>query len=418
MANTNFYLKTPADKKSESFNKETIIYLFISYNGKRLKMSIGESIKPSDWNSISQRAKRTMKGAANFNNHLDEIEAEAKRILREAITKKVLNVGQYVTDGIREYLGKGETTKDRTFSEIITEYLSTKGLQNSKATIIKYGCTLKHLTDFAREKKIRLNFEEINISFLERFSAYLINDKGQLNSSQSKYLKNIKTFLRWANERGYHDNLQFTKFKVKEYQTDIIYLTENELMSLYNLDLTNNLKLAQVRDVLCFECFTGLRFSDVKRLRKENIKNGTISITALKTRDKLNIPLNDYALEILNKYDGELPVISGQRTNEYIKDLGELAKIDEPTQITKYKGSEVITETIEKYKLITTHTGRRTFVTLSLEKGLRPEVIMAITGHKRYDTFKKYIKLTDKVLKVEMNRVWSKSKGAKVVNLQ
>lgn len=74
--------------------------------------------------------------------------------------------------------------------------------------------------------------------------------------------------------------------------------------------------------------------------------------------------------------------------------------------IHRYRGAERIDSKIPKYELITTHTARRTFITLSLEKGIRPEVVMSITGHKDYKTFKAYIKITDTVKKEELLKAW------------
>lgn len=94
--------------------------------------------------------------------------------------------------------------------------------------------------------------------------------------------------------------------------------------------------------------------------------------------------------------------------NEYLKELGELAKINEIIEQHRYSGNKKIKTTSEKYNFMTTHTARRTFVTLALEKGFRPEVVMEMTGHKNYATFKRYIKITNKVKKEEMNRLWGK----------
>ena len=111
-----------------------------------------------------------------------------------------------------------------------------------------------------------------------------------------------------------------------------------------------------------------------------------------------------------DKYiDKPLPTgITNQKSNEYIKEIGGLAEVDELVSIEKFNGSKKLTITKQKYHLLTTHTARRTFVTLALEKGIRAEVVMAMTGHKNYKTFKKYIKITDKVMQNEMNRVWSR----------
>jgi integrase len=202
-------------------------------------------------------------------------------------------------------------------------------------------------------------------------------------------------------------------FKVIKEEADIIYLTERELFKLLNLEgLTKSLQ--QVRDNFCFGCFTGLRFSDIAKINKSNIKEDFIEIRTEKTRDALKIPLNQYAKEILRKYQTTNytrplpPTISNQKTNEYLKELCEMAEIDDPIEIEKFSGSKKILIKKPKYNLVTSHTARRTFVTLSLEKGIRAEVVMNMTGHKEYQTFKKYIKITDKVKLLEMNKVWDK----------
>ena len=87
-----------------------------------------------------------------------------------------------------------------------------------------------------------------------------------------------------------------------------------------------------------------------------------------------------------------------------------MAEIDEPIILTKYRGAEEVKYEKSKWEFLSSHCGRRTFVTLSLEKGMRAETVMAITGHKSYKTFKKYIKITSKVKVVEMKQIWNKEK--------
>ena len=138
-----------------------------------------------------------------------------------------------------------------------------------------------------------------------------------------------------------------------------------------------------------------------------------LNLKTEKTKDILSIPLNDYAMEIIDRHRIDdkvhLPVIiTNQKMNEYLKELGELAKINEIIEQHRYSGNNKKTTTTEKYNLITTHTARRTFVTLALEKGFRPEVVKEMTRHKNYATFKRYIKITNQVKKEEMNRLWGK----------
>jgi integrase len=152
----------------------------------------------------------------------------------------------------------------------------------------------------------------------------------------------------------------------------------------------------------------------MEQLRKEHITEHAILIKTYKTRSTVNVPLREEAKQIIKKYEdapGFLPVITNQKTNLYLKELCQKAKIDESITIVKYRGAQRIEVTEPKYRFISSHTARRTFVTLSLEAGVRPELVMSVTGHKSYKIFKKYIKLTDKVVKNEFHRAWDKNKA-------
>ncbi|HQO64434.1 MAG TPA: tyrosine-type recombinase/integrase, partial [Syntrophorhabdus sp.] len=112
------------------------------------------------------------------------------------------------------------------------------------------------------------------------------------------------------------------------------------------------------------------------------------------------------AAAILKKYKNKLPAFSNQKLNLHLKSLAKDAKINQNVAMQRYRGATREDSISPKHKLITTHTARRTFITLSLEKGIRPEVVMAITGHKDYKTFKAYIKITDEVKKNELLKAW------------
>ncbi|ALD21326.1 tyrosine-type recombinase/integrase [Hymenobacter sp. DG25A] len=115
------------------------------------------------------------------------------------------------------------------------------------------------------------------------------------------------------------------------------------------------------------------------------------------------------AQSILTRYAGRadgraLPVISNQKTNAYLKVLAQLAGLDTPTTTSQHRGSERVATTQPKHELVCTHTARRTFVTLALEGGMRPEVVMRITGHKDYKTLHRYLKITDAVVQGEFEQ--------------
>ena len=173
--------------------------------------------------------------------------------------------------------------------------------------------------------------------------------------------------------------------------------------------------LDRIRDVFCFCCFTSLRYSDVANLKRSNIKKNHIEITTIKTGDTLNIELNDYSSAILAKYktstfpnDLALPVISNQRMNEHLKEMGEICGINKPETITYYKGNKRYDEVYPKYSLIGTHTARRTFISNALMMGIPPQIVMKWTGHSDYKAMKPYIDIADQAKADAMKKFNSK----------
>ncbi|MCC6754188.1 MAG: site-specific integrase [Saprospiraceae bacterium] len=389
MAKVNFYLKNPTSKE------DTLIYLYFSYDNKRFKYSTSENVSPRYWNEAVQRVKKSFIGSSEINSQLDRIEGGIKKVYRDAKTLGKNLSKEYLKENLDIALERTSKSSMGLFDHF-NEFLEVQKPFKTLRTLQKYSTLQNHLLQFQRKYKHEVSFEKMDSQFYERFTSFCIDELDLVNNSIAKYIKTLKSFLQWATERGYNTNLSFKKFKAKERDADIIYLTENELFKLYDLDLSDNLPLEAVRDVFCFGCFTGLRFSDIKKIKQENIKAGEINIVSEKTTEKIRVPLNQYSEAILKKYNYSLPVISNQKTNEHLKILGKQGEIIEPIIMTRFQGVEEIQVTKPKYEFIGTHTARRTFVTLSLEKGMRPEVVMSITGHKEYNTFKKYIKLTSK----------------------
>ena len=417
MAKVNYYLKDPKSKG------ETLIYLFFNFNNNKLKYSTGENVSPKHWNKDTQRVRRSFVGSEGLNKYLDFLETETERIYRHSVANSILATPDYLRAELLKVSQK-ETPIEKGFFDILSEYISIKDKTISKSYLKKVNTLRNSLAEFQRDTKYKVSFESIDLKFYDKFKNFLMNDRkktvkgktvvysGMLNNSVGSNFSVLKTFLQWATSRGYNSNMTYKnkEFKVIKEENDIIYLTENELFQLFNLDLSQNKRLHEIRETFCFSCFTGLRYSDISKVKKQNIKDDHLNIVTEKTTDKLSIPLNEFALEILERNDYELKVISNQKSNDNLKVLGRLAKIDEPTQITKFRGRERIeTPLSPKYEFLSTHTGRRTFCTLSLEKGMRAETVRAITGHKDMRSFMRYIKITDKIKRIEMNEVWRRT---------
>ena len=119
--------------------------------------------------------------------------------------------------------------------------------------------------------------------------------------------------------------------------------------------------------------------------------------------------MNNIAITILEKYRNSpdpLPVLTIQKAIKQIQKVCKLAGIDTPVKTTKYIGTERIDETKPKFELMGTHTARRTFVTLSILQGMKPETVMKITGHSDYKTMQKYLNITNKEAHKEYFKAW------------
>jgi integrase len=195
------------------------------------------------------------------------------------------------------------------------------------------------------------------------------------------------------------------KPKLKNAPKKVIFLTWKELNQLRDFSIPETKKyLERVRDVFLFCCFTGLRHSDVYNLKRSDVKENHIEITTIKTADNLIIELNNHSKTILDKYkevafedNKALPVISNQKMNDYLKELAELAEINEPVRETYYKGNQRIDEVTPKYALLGTHAARRTFICNALSLGIPPQVVMKWTGHNDYKAMKPYIDIADDI---------------------
>ena len=266
--------------------------------------------------------------------------------------------------------------------------------------------------EFEKFSNYKIRFDTINLDFYQKLTDYAFEERNTLNNYFGKIIDGLKTFMRWSFEKNYHQNLEFKKFKSPKNNIEVIYLTIDELMTLYKKEFKSK-KLEHVRDFYCFCCFTGLRYSDAKQLKPSNIYEDELRLNVQKTRTiDHRVPLNLYAKEILDKYEdtiySPLPKISSQKFNEYLKEVCEKAKIDTPVNITRYVGQKRIDKVLPKHKLITSHTAKKTFVTNSLILGMKESVIQQITGNLDHRTFKAYVNIANSLKKQEMYETWNK----------
>ena len=191
------------------------------------------------------------------------------------------------------------------------------------------------------------------------------------------------------------------------------YLELSELNTIYNLDLSSKEGLERARDIFIFQCYTALRESDVRQLKHENIylnADGHYMIDLLteKDDDRIRFRLPQRAVSIYLKYKDKVyendlvfPVISQQKYNEHLKQLGKEADLQGDWIDYEYRLNEKITIKTPKHKL-SSHTARRTFIVTAMNEGVSLDIIAIITSHADISAMKPYIRAntrgTDKVI--------------------
>ena len=251
------------------------------------------------------------------------------------------------------------------------------------------------------------------------FQNYLIEHKASLNNiTIAKQLSTLKTLLGYARKHGIEMNQSFRDFTIKRQKLEVITLSEGEYRALKEVDLKGVSRHEKARDIFIFLCATSMRYSDYDQFKREHIKGQTIQLTMKKGSKLWEIPLNPDSISILEKYKDlaePLPKISNPKLSKYIKEICAVAKINEPVEIVRYKGAEPIRNVYPKHKLVSAHTGRKTFCTLSLERGASVETVMKWSGHESYASFKRYVNLSRTHSIKEMERVWGKTEIMKAV---
>lgn len=412
-----FILKNPKAKG------ETLIHLLVNIKNERVKFSTGQKIKPEHWNKTTQRPdtsqaatdKILLRKLQDIDFFLSRFSVKVQETEKLCKLQKIAFTPEFLKSELeKEFRPKAPYKEPKPkidFLQFIDESIaSARFAKNSKPprpisplTIKKFRIAQKHLINYvALKKNGKATFDQINKDFYEGFIQYLQTDLNQASNTIGKNVGVFLKFLHEAREKGLvKDNKELRS--LKEFKEDVfnIYLTEDDLNAIYLTDLSHYPGHEKIRDLFIIGCRTALRFSDFTRIRKTDIlttENGEVlQIKQTKTRKDVFIPLHPQAKSIIQKYDYILPRrISNQRTNEYLKKIGELCHLNDQVKKSKTKGGIMIETIHQKWELLTTHTARRTGATLMYKAGIPAISIMKITGHKTEASFLKYIKLSDK----------------------
>jgi integrase len=442
MPNVNFYLNKPEQ------NGLALIYLQMKYGGQRFKYSFGQSINPANWDSKKQRVKSnkatTQDGQHSLNDLLDNLETLTLQTYRTNIAqgipeKKILKAA------LDEFLKRNSGADHKpTFYNLLDRFITgeikTKGKRKSNNTLKSYKTLKGHLLAFEKAAKYKVDYDTIDLNFLEKYTDFLRSSFSETDikrfadekiiatlrglplkqNSISKDVGLIKAVLKKAVSRReaattWHEH---EDFNAAEVDTDAVFLTDREIIKLYEYDLSKEKHLEAVRDLFVFGCYVGLRYSDFSTVRAENIiqledhdtqeKEYFLKMITQKTQEPVIIPLAPTVLTIFDKYQhspNKLPkAISNQKFNVSIKEVCRRAGFTEKGRLINEPGFEL-------WQCISSHTARRSFATNLYLQGFPVIDLMKITGHRTERAFLKYIRVSKldaaKRLSVHIKKMWS-----------
>ena len=340
----------------------------ITYLQRRKEFSLGIFISPDYWNSKKQKAEPPNPDNNYINTQLSLISQKINEaFLFLQVNQEVFNV----EDIYLQYKGEN-TSRNKTLIEVFNMHNRKMekliGKSYARSTYYKFKEAKTHLINFLKHsyKKGDIRLSEVNMKLLDDFDFYL---KSELNHKQitiNKSIQRLRKIIKLALAEGYLDRDPFLLYKPKKYNVEVVYLSTSELSLLESQDFTFNDRLERVRDCFVFCCYTGLAYAEMASLHSSHIIDGFdgnkwIKMKRRKTGREINVPLLPVAVDMLEKYEYKLPIISNQKFNTYLKQIGVILGIK---------------------KKLTHHIARKTFATtVLLYNNVPMEIVSELLGH-------------------------------------
>ena len=394
-----FYLKQP-NKDSETL---VILKYYVSKENKYYTQTTNLKINPKDW-SKENRLPKLKRGGDSYKNR--RITDELMK-LNEKLNKAIDSHGKELTIGhLKEHFSKKK--KDLIYVEDFwSAFIKHKiELQEvEKETIQKYNVVFLKFKEFQLKYKVKYKLADLNNDFYSLFISYLRNHDKLYDNTLHRYFNFFKSCLLWVEKKGYKLNTDYKNYSIKKHETNDVHLTEEELKLLEEAELTGS-KL-RARDLFLIGAYTGQRFSDYSMFEKADVREEAIVKKAKKTKITSFIPLHKKLNALLNKYNWILPKISSQKFNVKIQEVCKELEINDSIKKVSYMGNIKKEEIFPKWKLIGSHTARRTFITLMSERGMADHQLMQIAGIKDAKTLQKYKKFNLNTLINTSNKLWN-----------
>lgn len=344
------------------------IELSIIINTQRAVVTLDRRVQSQKWNSTTQK----VKGDKELNEYIETIRKKCYTIENELLKIDRLDIDTFV-HSFKNGIPQREDTLLAIYQKHNDLYLQNVVCGKvDNTSYYKYCQNRLKLQEYLQtlgKKDIKLR--DITPLFIEGFQNFLLM-KLKVNTT-NKQMKMLKKILAFAVKERYLEVNPFTMV-LREEKLDYDVLTKDEIVNLYGLQFIDS-RIEAIRDMFVFQCYTGLAYSDMANLSREDIQDDVIIKRRKKTDIQFVIPLLSIAKEILEKYNYELPIISNQKYNQYLK---------------------VLADAVGMKKKLHSHLARHTFATLLLNNGVDMKTISRTLGHSS-------MKITEKIYASMMN---------------
>lgn len=370
--------------KKKSGKSDAFIYLRYSYQESECLISTGKKIEIKHWDEEKGKPKNSYPGGkGTLDRNLTTIKGAVMKAATELENDEELPLPEAVKKRYTE--SKSGIVRGATKAVTLWEQFIKDGEgKKTPHTIVNENQSLDTFNTFLESiKKPALTLRQITKELITAYEKFLST---YADNTRAKKLKHFKAFLKSVN----HPCVDLVKFK--EYAGDMIHLTEEELTAIENYSLKPGTMMAAARDLLCLQCETGLRVSDLKRIDRGNIQGSSLTIRALKNDKDIDIPISPIIAEIIRRYNHDIPRIADQTYNSIMKDIAKLAIPESMVELTERRGGKKDKKTCFKWEVLSSHACVRTFINLAAARGMPLVSIAALTGKTVATLLKSYLK--------------------------
>lgn len=382
-------------KKVYFRRKRELVFLVFSGSNQRLYVSSGVSVPNKYWEHsfVSNKHPQFPIIARKLENCM-RIALAAIQLLPEFTSLDKVRDKYIELSGQEKSLEvfKDYSKNDLRFIKDYKDFIEKRKPFYKYLTIKKYVTTLNILLEFEKYLNAQLDISTFDKFLFERFVSFLIQEKNHFNNTVAKHVAVIKAFI-----RDTYPDFDTSFLVFREYRPEVIAFSEKELNQLVQVSFTGSKEMA--KDLFIFLCTTGMRISDVRRFNPNWLVDDLIEYSAAKTMSKAYVPLMEPTRRILEKYNGKPPKMCEQHFNRLIKKICFEVGLDRIVIIRDRQGRKLFEREFPLYKVVSSHTGRKTFVSMMLAKGVPIQDVMNMSGHQDYKSMKPYIQIDRELMK-------------------